>query len=121
MRKQTPLHFFFRLILLVMLTVMGNGVHVNAHAMHTHATAANKCTLPPELSESHQCPSAPHEQHKDYDGCDICCNCSCHAPLTAQPFQLSYNPMVLDLNTSDPFKYLPEVYLSKFIPPQILS
>ena len=118
MHKRIPLHFFSRLILLIMLTVMGNGVHESAHAMHTHAAAASECAWHPEISESHQCPSAPHEQHEDYDGCDSCSNCSCHAPLTGQPFQLSYNPMVLDLNTSDPFKFLPEVFLSKFIPPQ---
>jgi len=119
MLKQIPLHFFSRLLLLAMLTVMGNGVHESAHAMHTHVTAARESASQPEISESHQCPCAPLEQHKDYDGCDTCVNCSCHAPLTIQPFQLSYNPSIMDnLYASDPFKHLPEVYLTKFIPPQ---
>jgi hypothetical protein len=39
--------------------------------------------------------------------------------LTVQPLQLGYNPLILNLSTSDPFKHLPEVYLPKFIPPQI--
>jgi len=45
-------------------------------------------------------------------------NCACHASVTIQQFQLSYNPSILKLNLSEPFKYLPEVFLSKFIPPQ---
>ncbi len=71
-----------------------------------------------EMSAPHQCPCSPHEQHNDYDGCDTCSNCACHASLTIQQFQLRYNPMILDLSTSHPFKHLPEVFLSKFIPPQ---
>lgn len=122
MRKQIPLIFFSRLLLMVMLAVMGNGVHESAHGMQTHVTAASDQASPSEISASHQCPCAPLEQHNDYDGCDTCVNCTCHAPLTIQPFQLSYNPSILDnLYASDPFKHLPEVYLTRFIPPQSLA
>ena len=37
-----------------------------------------------------------------------------------QQFQFGYNPVILDLKRSEPFKYLPEVYLTRFIPPQNL-
>lgn len=118
MRTLIPLKFFSRLILLVMLTVTINGVHESAHAMQSHVAAAADRDLYVEISAPHQCPCGPLEQHKDFDCCDTCVNCACHAPLTVQPLQLSYNPVVDDLSTSDPFRFLPEVYLSKFIPPQ---
>jgi len=41
--------------------------------------------------------------------------------LTIHPFQLSYNPSIIDFGTSEEFKHLPEVYLPKFIPPQNLA
>jgi len=102
-----------------MFTVTIDGVLESAHAMQSHVIAAGDQASPSEISASHQCPCSPLEQHKDYDGCDTGVNCACHAPLTMQPIQLSYNPSILDnLYASDPFKHLPEVYLSKFIPPQ---
>ena len=104
---------------MVMLAVTINGVHNSAHAMQSHVTAENDQVSASEITAPHQCPCAPHEQHEDSDCCDSCINCACHAPLAVQPFKLGYNPIILDLNTSDTFKHLPEVYLSRFIPPQI--
>jgi hypothetical protein len=120
MRKLIPLKFLSLVLLVVMLTVAINGVLESAHAMQSQVTSSDeKDGLHSEIAAPHQCPCTPLEQHKDYDGCDTCVNCACHAPLTIQPFQLSYNPSILDnMYASDPFKHLPEVYLSKFIPPQ---
>jgi len=118
MRKLIPLKFFSRLLLVIMLVVTINGVHESAHAMQSHVIASIDQASPSEISASHQCPCAPLEQHKDYDGCYTCINCTCHAPLTIQPFQLSCNPSVLDnLYASAPFNFLPKVYLSLFVPP----
>ena len=119
MRKIIPLKFFSRLLLIVMLTVTINGVHESAHAMQSLVAAGDDQGSHSEVSVPHQCPCTPLEQHKDYDGCDTCSNCSCHAPLTVQTIHLSYNPSIQILQISDPFRFLPEVYLSKFIPPQI--
>jgi len=120
MRKLIPLKNFSMILLVIMLTVTINGVHASAHDLDSHLSAANGQTSPLEISASHQCPCCPVEQHNDCDDCDACINCVCHAPLTIQAFQLNYNPNIWDLSTSDPFKHLPEVYLSKFIPPHIL-
>jgi len=119
MRKLIPLKLVSRLLLVVMLTVTVNCVHESAHAMQGHVNVANDKASLEDISTPHQCPCIPSEEHKDYDGCDNCSNCVCHAPLAVQPFQLGYNPIVLDLRTSELFKHLPEVYLSKFVPPQI--
>jgi hypothetical protein len=120
MRKLIRLKFLSLIILVVMLTVTINGVHENAHAKQSHVISASDQASSLENSVSHHCPGSPLEEHKDLDCCDTCMNCACHAPLTIQQFQLYYKPIVLDMITSDPFKHLPEVYLSKFIPPHIL-
>jgi len=120
MRKLIPLKFFSQLLLVVMLTVTIHCAHESAHAMQSHVTAASDQTSPSNLSASHPCPCTPDEQHKDYDGCDTCVNCACNASLLIHQYQLDYNPVIVDLSISDPFKFLPEVFLPKFIPPHIL-
>lgn len=49
--------------------------------------------------------------------CDSFCHCACHPPLTVQPFAIVCSVHVSPLTFSEPHKALPEVYLSKFIPP----
>jgi hypothetical protein len=66
------------------------------------------------------CPFCPIDQHSVPDHCDSSCHCPCHAPLTEQPGQLVCSQQISPLVFPEPFKALPEVYLSKFIPPHIL-
>jgi hypothetical protein len=108
------------ILLAVMLTVTLIGVYESA-AKESHLTTASVQSACCEISTSPHCPCSPLQQHTDYDGCDSCDDCGCHAPLGTRAFQLSYAPIIIDLNSRDPFKHLPEVYLSKFIPPQNLS
>ncbi len=119
MRKKIPFKLFTRLLLLVMLAVTINGEHESVHALQNSVAAAEDQEVHSALSAPHQCPCTPFEGHKDYDDCDTCVNCACHASLTVQPLKLVYNPIIVALNTYDPFKFLPKVYLVKFIPPQI--
>lgn len=99
-----------------MLCLTVNGAHESAHAMQTPVAAADTDR---GAADSHHTPCTPFEHSQDYDGCDSCVNCACHASLTILPFQLNYNPSVSTLSTPDLFTFLPEVYLSKFVPPQI--
>ncbi len=46
------------------------------------------------------------------------CFCSCHLPVTVHVPRIHHVPLVGDVSTFEPFTALPEVYLSKFIPPQ---
>ena len=119
MRKLIPLKFVSQLLLVIMLIVAVNGVHESAHAMQDHVKASSDQASLSQISAPHQCPCTPPADHKDYDGCDTCINCACHAPLPVQVFKLSCNSTILNVSTSEPFTYLPEVYLSKFVPPQI--
>jgi hypothetical protein len=120
MRKLIQQKFLSMIFLVVTLTVTINGVYACAHDTDSQMSAAGDHASSLGISASHHCPCCPVEQHNNCDDCDACTNCFCHAPLTIQPFQLYYNPNIRDLSTSDPLKHLPEVYLSKFIPPHIL-
>ena len=116
MQTLIPLKLVSRLLLLVLLTISIHCVHGTSHAMQYEPTVAG--VQADDASATHQCPCAP-EQHEDHDDCDSCCNCVCHSSLAIRPFQLSYKPFILNLSSHDPFKHIPDVYLSKFVPPQI--
>jgi hypothetical protein len=122
MRKFIPLKFVSQLLLLVALIVIVHGVHESAHAMQDSVLASGDSVITHgQPSAPQNCPCAPPMEHKDYDGCDTCINCACHAMLAVPQLVLNYNPIILDLRFSDPYQYLPEVFLPKFIPPQILA
>jgi len=112
MIKFIPLKFFSAVLVVALLILTIGGAYEAAHANSLLSAASEVAQS--DLFDSNHCPICPPE-HKD---CDVCINCVCHSFLTIQQFQLSYNPPIFDLAASEPFKHLPEVYLSKFIPPQ---
>jgi hypothetical protein len=118
MRKFIHLKFVSTFLLLAMLTITMNGAHESAHAMQSHVNTASSVLEAPATQDT---PCTPFEHHQDYDGCDSCVNCACHASLTIQPFDFGYNPIILLLKNRVVFEYLPKVYLSKFVPPQNLA
>jgi len=118
MRTYIHLKFVSSVLMFVMLTVTLHGIHESAHAMQGQASISISTA---DAAVPHDPPCTPFEHHQDYDGCDSCVNCACHASLTIQPLQLSYNPVITELQPYDPFRYLPEVYLTRFIPPQITA
>jgi hypothetical protein len=63
------------------------------------------------------CPGSPDHEDSDSGDCDSC-SCSCHASLLTEPIRLIISAVVTPLVFHEPFTYLPQVYLSKFIPPQ---
>lgn len=73
----------------------------------------------PSLTSVKSNPICPCNQNPDDDGlCGPCRYCACHAPLIAQPVDLVCPTSQECIITSlEPFKVLPEVYLSIFIPP----
>lgn len=121
MRNSIPRKLLSCVLLLVVLTITIHCVHENALAMQSTLSAAGEVASFHQVSAPQQCPCNPLHHHKDYDGCDTCEHCACQAHLAIQPFQISYITFLLDLHTIDPFKFLPEVYLSLFVPPQNLA
>ncbi|QOX77762.1 hypothetical protein FY034_02010 [Trichlorobacter lovleyi] len=120
MRKLPFIKFLTQLMLLVMLAITLHGVAESAHALQGCSAVPNASAYihhPPCANDHCPC-STPSSEHKDSDGCDSCVNCICHAPLPMQQLALHYSPVVRDLIFSEPYQFLPEVFLSKFIPPQ---
>jgi len=67
---------------------------------------------------------APHAtdfQSHPCGPCHSCTTCSCHAPISQSTSMPSRVPVVLVAAAHYPFQYLPEVYLSFFVPPQNIS
>ena len=64
-------------------------------------------------------PVSPDDGQSDH--CAAACYCACHLPVTMQPLQLHHAPVMSRLVTGEPFTFLPEVYLPRFIPPQNLA
>lgn len=122
MRNVLPLKFISHLLLMAMFILTVHGVHESAHALQGCVSESGDSAIThKDFSAPHEHPCAPPAEHKDYDGCDTCMNCACHASLAVPQLELNYNPIVVSLRFSDPYQYLPEVFLSKFIPPQILA
>jgi len=65
------------------------------------------------------CPGCPGGGHSDADHDASTCYCSCHLPITEQFARIQHDPLVTELISFEPFTALPNVYLPRFIPPQI--
>jgi hypothetical protein len=65
------------------------------------------------------CPGAPSpSSHSPSDHfCTGDCGCPCQAPLSPSLIVISYSPLFDILRHADPVRYIPEVYLSLFVPP----
>jgi len=65
------------------------------------------------------CPGCPDGGHSESDHDSSSCYCSCHLPLTEQLVRIQHDPVIAKLISFEPLTSLPEVYLPRFIPPQI--
>ena len=85
-----------------------------------HETTAASPALDPDQSHVCGCPAAPSPSPSAADHfCTGDCNCPCQAPLSFPMISVSYSPLFVSLQHTESARYIPEVYLSKFIPPQI--
>lgn len=70
------------------------------------------------------CPCSPLDHGHDHDGdsdgdtCDNCASCGCHASVFNTHTLPVRIPWLTIAGWHEPFRYLPEVYLSLFVPPQ---
>ena len=108
-------------LILVILAVSFLGLCRETHAAEESWVApAPECSQKIDASDDHR-PACPHEEQSDVDQCASSCYCSCHLPVTVQPLRLLHVPIISRLLVYEPFTALPEVFLSKFIPPQNLA
>lgn len=66
-------------------------------------------------------PCCPDTGHSDGDHCQSCLSCPCHAPLAGHTLHLRYAPSFRILSFVEHHSAPPDVYLSKFVPPQNLA
>jgi len=83
-----------------------------------HETATSQLLVLSQSPESSS-PDAPSPSHSPDDHlCTGDCSCPCQAPLSFPMISVSYTPLLVSFQHVEPARYIPEVYLSKFIPPQ---
>ncbi|WP_243373737.1 hypothetical protein [Geotalea sp. SG265] len=104
------------LVAVVVILSLGDlclGFHAPQSTAGLHRTQGDSL---PDLAGD-DCPCCPADDHSHPDDC-LSCDCACHAPLPAQPLTIACLQLVAPLKFHEPFTFLPEVYLPKFIPPQ---
>lgn len=117
MRKLLPVKFFCWLLLLVIMTAVTHGACQSAHASLGDSSVTADQFAQSEISASDHCPCCPVQHDNEHGVCDSCINCICHAGSIVQQLQLSYSPLINDLQTFHPDRQLPEVYLLQVHPP----
>lgn len=118
MRNSNLFKFVSRLLLVVMLSAILGGVCEDAHAA-PGADLLRSQDAVSYLDQGGACPCCPLEGQADPHGCHAGCDCACHASLNVQPYSYFYTPVLSDLHLCETFAYLPEVFLSRFVPPQL--
>ena len=118
MQQYLPMKSCAWLLLVIILIA---AVHCGCAEAHENGSKVKAGAEITSISHTDGCPCCPQgENHSSGDHGDACGSCGCHAAIPLAAFQLSYRPILIANQASSPYKHLPEVYLSRFIPPQNL-
>lgn len=107
-----------RFLLLILLTASINGRFGSAHTMQSTVSPAKTCGALAIVPAMQRDKNSAHEHHKHTGECHTCCNCICHVILPVQSIKLDYNPVIMSFGSFRLIANLPEVTLSRFIPPR---
>jgi len=110
-------HHIIAAVLLIVYLLFPATAHVNAYAQHhENSVSVVSSSAPSDVpAKDSPCSGGMH----DSGCCDTnSCSCSCHLPLTLNSLQIAYSPLISMQRFSDLSWYLPQVYLTIFIPPQ---
>jgi hypothetical protein len=122
MLKVIPIKLFACLLLAVMLFSTMDGVFQSARAAAVATPAAEPgCQVSLHAGSPSDCPCAPNDQGGASGHCDDCEGCGCGASLFGQLFLFVYHPITEELRFLDHPRFVPEVFLTKFIPPPNLA
>ncbi|QXM10173.1 hypothetical protein KP002_03380 [Geomonas subterranea] len=119
MRKLFPVKFLSFLLLAVTFCTFLSGACDNAHAFAQCGTVADCVQSDSHADRDCDTPDCPTQGETGHDDCDFCCDCACHVSLSVGHFSLEYYPVFAALQSFDRFTFIPEVFLSKFVPPQL--
>lgn len=73
------------------------------------------------VTTSDHCPACPSDNHPDTDHDHFSCDHHNHTSLADRISYREPAQIIMSLTLIEPFKFIPEVYLDKFIPPQNLA
>jgi hypothetical protein len=119
MQKFRAVTFFFRFLFLILLTASSINVEVgHAHAMPSTFSSANSSESFAVVSAMHGDQKTSHKHHEHSGDCHACSTCTCQVLLPVQTIKLDYNPVITSFCLFNPIVTLPEVTLSRFIPPR---
>ena len=107
-------------LLLLLVTITGLLVSIGENILcagEIPGAHENVTTSPTDASD-HDCPAAPADSSDDHL-CTGDCGCPCQAPLLPAPLLFSYSPSFTSLSSGESISYIPEVYLSLFVPPDV--
>jgi len=109
-----------------LLMVMVFAVSVFGQCEETHAVDKSwdnhsQRSCPDMMAAADHCPSCPGEGDAHDGNCASACYCACHLPITSHTLQIGHAPAIDELSVFEAFSAPPEVYLTKFIPPQNLA
>lgn len=89
------------------------------HSVVTHAgngdTSISSSTM---VAANHQHEGDQGAHHEDGESC---CDSNSHVSIFHRPISYTHSPRLITRLTGEPFRFIPEVYLDKFIPPQNLA
>ena len=119
MMLQLPLQKFTCLILMAVIFAASalNPCLESGAAETPGGSQLQKFQVQDQADDDH-CPNCPERSHPESDDCASSCGCLCHLPASMQSIRITHSPVITEIVFFEPFTALPEVYLSKFIPPQ---
>lgn len=71
--------------------------------------------------DEHSAAGHSGDQESHHDDGESCCDSHSHVSIPFQPLSYTHTPHLMTHLAVEPFRFIPEVYLDKFIPPQNLS
>jgi hypothetical protein len=101
-----------------LLVTFGENVHCTGELPDAHQRAHLFLVNNMAQIYDNNRPSVPSPSNKANDHfCTGDCGCPCQAPLAPAPMAFNYSPTFTCLFNSEIIRYIPEVYLSLFVPP----
>jgi hypothetical protein len=110
---------FSLLIPMLFLNLSASALFGAAHAAKELGHSSHNISIFNVVSDDH-CPACPNEDHPSNDHSHPSCEHHSSLYFGSQPLHISYNPNITIHTLAEPLNAFPEVYLEKFIPPQIL-
>lgn len=103
------------LILVMLIMALSPCIGVSGAAEH----GSSSILLADDGRDFDHCPDCPSNNSSPSDDCSSC-DCACQPTVLSPPFDFSVHRDAGDTAFFETFTFPPDVYLPKFIPPQLV-